>query len=97
MTLTLFSVILTCTHVVVELMVPIVETGTFLMELDCYSLVLSMNVVGHRQLPSSIMEVAHLGSIAVILKLMLSMIMVWERQSMWDCMPVEVHIANGHS
>ena len=38
MMVTVFSVILTWSHVVVQLRVLIVETGTFLMEIDCHSL-----------------------------------------------------------
>ena len=91
MTTTLFSVTLTWSHVVVQFRVPTVEIGTSQMEIDCQSMALSTNVVSRRKL-SSIVEVPplHLVSIAVIFQLMLSMIMVWERLSMWDCMPVEV-------
>ena len=39
MVVTVFSVLLTWTHVVVVVRVLIVETGTSLMELDCLSLV----------------------------------------------------------
>ena len=52
MMVTVFSVSLTCTHVVTVLMVLIVETGISLMELDCHSLlmVISIRVVVLREL-----------------------------------------------
>ena len=76
---TVFSVTLTWRHVVVELRVPIVETGTSLMEIDCYSqwmLVISMNIVMLRELSFVIvtMLVGQLGSIVVLL---LSMVTIY--------------------
>ena len=46
---TVFSAILTWTHVVVVLRILIVETDIFLMELDCHSLVEVMSIAELRE------------------------------------------------
>ena len=57
-------------------MVLIVETGIFLMELDCYSLVICMKFVELRELSYIVpLLLDQLVSITVILQLLLSMMM----------------------
>ena len=77
---TVFSVILTRAHVVVFLRVVIVETGTSLMERDCYTLevAICMRAVYLRELTyvEGTMLTHQLVSIAVISQLMLSMMMM---------------------
>ena len=78
----LFTVTLTWRHVVVDLMVPIVETGTSLMEIECHSLiiilVLYLRVVQLRELIFVVpLLLNQMVSIVVMLKLLLvSMVMV---------------------
>ena len=72
---TLFSVTLTLVHVVVVLRVTIVETGTSLMELDCNSVVISLNnvITGELRYTVGTVPPHQLVSIAVIFQPMLSM------------------------
>ena len=78
----LFTVTLTWTHVVVDFMVPIVETGTSLMEIECHSLIiiillLYLRLVQFRELIFVVpLLLNQMVSIVVILKLMLSMVMI---------------------
>ena len=91
MVITVYSVTLTWRHVVLVLRVFIVETGISLMKLDCHSLevVILLRLVELNKLTYVVttMLCHHLVYIAVIFQLIRSM---RERQSMLDCMPLEV-------
>ena len=75
-------------------MVNIVETGISLMKLDCHSLevVILLRLVELNKLTYVVttMLTHHLVYIAVIFQLIRSMLIMRERQSMLDCMPLEV-------
>ena len=74
--ITVYSVTLTCSHVVVILMANIVETGISPMELDCHSLemVILLRLVELNKLTYVVttMLTHHLVYIAVLLQLKLS-------------------------
>ena len=73
-----------------------VETGTSLMETDCHFLIvifwwsieLSSEFIFLEEVQ---LVVYHLVSIAVKLRPEQSTVILLERQSMWDCMTVEVY------
>ena len=86
-----------------QLLVFIVETGTFLVEVESYSLLLetaiSINVDSIKELTFAVQTVLvnHLASIFVTLQLLLSMIIILqERESMWDCIRQEVSLSNNY-
>ena len=101
MIVTMYNATLTWSHAVIELMVLTVETGTSLMEADCYLVFMMITCMSGVKLSELNCIVgamlAHLAYITVLLRPMQSTVMITQtpqhgRLCMQDCMPVEVSV-----